>query len=362
MNLPVLLNSKGQPVVLNAAERSMADYWQRRIEDQFKTLLTSNPQTGDINNALGFDISITALTTVVKQVSEQKFYRVPFAKYLPVRVGQGAWSLQLTTFTSFQLGDAFETGIIATGANGARMAGGDVGVQAVNVAIKNWCKGNGHSIFDLNLAAKAGNWDIVVAKEEQRKTNWDLGLQQIAFLGISGDPSVLGLLTQSDVNYNTDLITQNLSNLTPGDFGYFCANVLDAYRSNCARTAFPTHFIMPESDYLGMAAPINVEFGAGKTRLQLLKDIFNTMIYGSETANKFEILPLAYADQANSGFSYQQYTLLNYDEKSVRMDIPVDYTPTLMNTINGFNFENAAYGQFTGVKAYRPTEMLYFKF
>jgi hypothetical protein len=55
-----------------------------------------------------------------------------------------------------------------------------------------------------------------------------------------------------------------------------------------------------------------------------------------------------------------RYTLLSYDEDSLRMDIPVDYTNTLQNTVNGFNFQSAAYGQFTGLKAYRPKEMLYF--
>ncbi len=76
----------------------------------------------------------------------------------------------------------------------------------------------------------------------------------------------------------------------------------------------------------------------------------------------FKILPLAYGDVAYSGFSYQQYVLLNYDEESLRMDIPLDYQNTLANSLDNFSFQNAGYGQFTGVLAYRPLEMMYFQY
>jgi hypothetical protein len=56
------------------------------------------------------------------------------------------------------------------------------------------------------------------------------------------------------------------------------------------------------------------------------------------------------------------YVLLNYDEEALRMDIPLDYTNTLANSLDNFSFQNAGYGQFTGVLAYRPLELLYFGF
>ena len=78
------------------------------------------------------------------------------------------------------------------------------------------------------------------------------------------------------------------------------------------------------------------------------------------TMNKsFKILPLAYANKEIQG-AKNIYTLLNYDEDSVRMDIPVQYNNTLANSVDNFRFQNVGYGQFTGVKAYRPAEMLYF--
>lgn len=42
------------------------------------------------------------------------------------------------------------------------------------------------------------------------------------------------------------------------------------------------------------------------------------------------------------------------------MDIPVDYTNTMQNTLNGFSFQNVGYGQYSGAVAYRPLETLYF--
>lgn len=79
----------------------------------------------------------------------------------------------------------------------------------------------------------------------------------------------------------------------------------------------------------------------------------------------FKILPNAYGDTAyntDAGIAKQRYVLTNYEEESIRMDVPVDYTNTLANSIDNFNFQNVGYGQFTGVLAYRPAELLYFSF
>ena len=75
-----------------------------------------------------------------------------------------------------------------------------------------------------------------------------------------------------------------------------------------------------------------------------------------------EIKKLAYADAAQSGLGVQRYVLLHKDADTLALNIPVDYTATLANSINGYHWENAAYGQFTGVKVFRPKEVLYFDF
>lgn len=347
---PTILNSRGEPIVLTAQEQYHADFVQKQVNERFA-------------NALGYEIPITTLTTIMKKITEQKFFQIAPADYLPVRVGEGAWSSQLTTYRSFQMGGEFEQGIMDTGGDNSRMAQADAAVDALNIKVFNWAKAIGWSIFDLELAAKSGNWDLVTAKEKARKTNWDLGIQRVAFLGAKGNNasggSCLGLLNQSGVTINTTRITKAISSMSTAELKVFCAGVVEDYRSNCNRTAFPSHFIIPESDYNGLASQASPDFPI-KSTLQLLEEMFQVI-----TRNKnFKILPLAYGDAAYNAveINKQCYVLLNYDEESVRMDIPVDYTNTLANSIDNFSFQNAGYGQFTGVLAYRPLEMLYYRY
>ena len=350
----VIRNDKGEPILLNEKERYHAAYTQKIVNERF-------------GNALGYEVPITTLTTIVKKVSQMKLYEIAPADYVPIKVGEGTWSSNLTTYRSFDIADVFESGIINTGGNNARQSVGDAGVDALNIKVNNWAKNCGWSIFDLEQAAKSGNWDLVTAKEKTRKRNWDLGIQRVAFLGARGMNSAsgtcLGLLNQSGITFNTTLITQKLNTMSTTQLSTFQQLSIQAYRANCNYTAFPTHLIVPESDYNGLVAQASPTYPM-KSILMLLEEGFQVI-----TRNKnFKILPLAYADTANAGGSLAsgantcQYVFLNYDEESVRMDIPLDYTNTLANSIDNFMFQNTGYGQFTGVLAYRPAELLYMGF
>lgn len=339
MDRPVILNSAGKPILLNARETLIANSIQKQV------------------NALGFEIDITTLTTIMKKITEQKFFHIAPADYLPLRVGgEGAWSTQLTTYRSFETADDFMTGVISTGGNNGRLASADAAVDAIPVKVTNWAKSIGWTLMDLEQAAKAGNWDLVTAKEKSRKKNWDLGIQKIAFLG-GGQSDILGLYNQSGVTNNTALITKKISTMTGTELKAFVAAVVGAYRSNCAHTAWPTHFIVPESDYTGMAAPTSADYPL-KSVLEVLMETFKTVTMNPN----FKILPCAYGDTANNSLGVTRYVLLNYEEESLRMDIPVDYTSTMANSVDNFSFQNVGYGQFTGVMAYRPLELLYFSF
>lgn len=351
MSVPVILNSEGKPIVLNELEQ----FAVQQIGPQFDAAL----KKFGMKNALGYERTITTLTTVMKKITEQKFFQVAPADYVPIRVGEGAFSSNLLTYRSFNLSDNFEDGVINTGADNSRLAQADTGVDSLSIAVKNWAKAIGWSIFDIELAAKSGNWDIVSAKEKARKQNWDLGIQKIAFLGANGDADVKGLLNQSGCTIDTTTLTQPINQLagSPQLLSNFIGSMLNVYRANNQRTAWPTHFVIPESDYLALATPTSATFPL-KSILQLMQETFQTM-----TGNKnFKILPSAYADASVSGSTNQVYALYNYAEESLRMDIPVDYTNTLANSIDNFSFQNVGYGQFTGVLAYRPREMYYFQF
>lgn len=332
-------NSKGELVKLNKLENHRAQILQRMAND------------------LGYEIDITSLTTIIKRITEQKFFEIAPADYVPVRVGEGAWSSQLTTYRSFEPSDSFDTGIMNTGGNSSRMAMSNAAVDSLSILVKNWAKGNEWTIMDLEQAAKSGNWDLVTSKEKSRKRNWDLGIQRVAFLGLKNDSSVLGLYTQAGITTDAGVVIPTpISAMNPTQLKAFLEAILPAYRSNAQFSAWPTHFIIPESDYLGLAAPASSDFPIRST-LSLLEETFQIM-----TKNKnFKILPNAYGMTSNSGgaLAKNRYILTNYDEESIRMDIPVDYTNTLANSLNNFSFQNAGYGQFTGVLAYRPRELLY---
>lgn len=351
---PRILNAQGKPMLLTKREMAHAEYSQRLVNERF-------------GNDLGYEVSITTLTTLVKKISEQKFFQVAPANYLPVRVGEGTWSSNLTTYRSFDIAADFSEGVINTGGQNSRLAVADTGVDALNIKVYNWAKAIGWSIFDLEQAAKSGNWDIVTSKEKARKRNWDLGIQKVAFLGMDGlngiGGSCLGLLNQgASVTTNTTTITKPISSMTPTELKTFQQVVMNDYRTNVNRTAWPTHFVIPESDFLGLASQASADFPI-KSTLELLEEAFKLITMNPS----FKILPLAYADAAYhvgvAGINGKQiYTLLNYDEESIRMDIPLDYTNTLANSIDNFSFQNAGYGQFTGVLTYRPLEILYYAY
>lgn len=350
---PTICNDKGEPIILNEQELYHAKYMQRLVNERF-------------GNTLGYEVSITTLTTISKKISTQKFFEIPPADYMPVRVGEGTWSTNITTYRSFDIADEFETGMINTGGQNSRLAAADAAVDALNIKVFQWAKSIGWSIFDLELAAKSGNWDLVSAKEKARKRNWDLGVQRVAFLGARGNNgsggACLGLLNQAGVTNNTTVITQPISAMAPTDLKQFLSTLLESYRSNNNRTAWPTHLIIPESDYNGLASQASANFPMIST-LKLIEDALKVITRN----NGFKVLPLAYGDAAYhadvaSIAGKQVYVLLNYDEESLRMDIPLDYTNTLANSLDNFSFQNAGYGQFTGVLAYRPLEMMYYTF
>lgn len=338
---------EGKPIQLTDAEASRALALQAQFNREFR-------------NSLGFDLPITTLTAISKSIVEQKFFEIRPSEYMPVRVGENAWSDQILTYQSYDIAGDFEQGNINTGSSNSRLAEADAGVTGVYNPIIDWAKTINWSFADLRKAAKSGNWDLISEKERARKKNWDLGIQKIAFLGSANNTNVMGLLNQTAVNSNTALITEYLRTMDATEFASFVAGVLGAYRSNANFTAWPTHFVIPELDYNGLATLTPGTVGTYPvSKLEYLKQAFREI-----TRNKnFEILPCAYADQAqnaSAGINKNRYALYNYDEDSGRMDIPVDYTNTLQNTLNGYQFQNVGYGEYTGFLAYRPAEFLYF--
>ena len=309
---------------------------------------------GELNkNSLGYSQLITTLTAVGKKVSEQKFYTIDFAEYLPVVVGNGAYQRAIINWRTYVKGEGFKSGVISNASNQSQLPLVDAAYDQISQTIYNWAKGMVYNVFELEEAMRANTlFSLIEAREKARRQEWDLGLQEVAFLGYGADT---GLLNNSNVTVDSSTIAKKVSAMSAAEFNTFVGAIYEVYRSNCARTAKPSHFIMPETDYNGLINFPDATYPL-KTKLELLEAAFKT-ITGNQA---FKILPCAYADKANFDTTNNRYVLLNYDESSVKMDLPIDYTMTQAGTFNGFSWENVGFGSFTGVVAQREKEMLYF--
>lgn len=339
--MALIMNSKGERVdsreILTSEELSRSEYLTNAASQQY-----------------GYDIDVTTLTAVLKTVAEQKFYTIPFAEYVPVRVGEGtAWANQILAFRSFVTGGAFEKGYIDQG-NSTRLATTDAALDSLTVPVKTWAKELSWSLPEVAEASRTGVWDIVTAKEKSRRTNWDLGIQKTIFLG-SADGALKGALNQAEVTVNTNLMTAPLSQMTAAQLNTFAANVLAAYQANNNYTAYPDFMWIPASDYNGLAT------FTGEFTLLSRKEILEKAFRETTGNQNFKIRPLVYASAAQSGgvLAKDRYVLGRYDEETARFEIPVDYTVTVANSIEGFTFRNVGYGQHSGVLSLRPQEFLY---
>lgn len=319
--------------------------------------LTLQNANGDIDTTgLGYQIAIDTLTYIKKQVVQQTFYTLAPADFVPIAVGEGAFSQSILTNLSLNTSGKFEAGIINQGSGNDRLASANAAVSPVTVAVINWAKSVGYTTFEIQQALASMNWDYIEQLHKSRKQNWDLGIQEVAFLGALSNSAVKGLLTQGDVNINTSLITTPIKSMSASQFSNFVEGLLSAYLANCANTVMPDTFLLPLSDYVGLAAPVSEEFPM-VSKLKYLQDAFNAIVPGG-----VDIKASAYnnaAQNASRSINKNRYVLYRKNEETIRMDIPVDYTTTPANTLNNFQFQDVAYAQFTGVKAYKPLEVLY---
>ncbi len=305
-------------------------------------------------SSTGFDAAMTTLTQIRQDIVEQVFYEVPFGDYVPVKMGFGAWSDQILTYRSYLTGDDFESGIVNSAIR-SRLAETNVALEPTYLKNNSWAKETGYSLIEIQEAARSGNWSLIQQLETSRKTNWDLGLQKIAFLGHTSDSNIKGLLNQSGVTNDTTTITAPISDMSAANFQTFVGNVLGLYFANTNSTRMPNTFILPMSDYLGLGTATDANFPI-KTKLDYLLDTFKRL-----TRNpNFVIEGIAYCDVANNNLSVNRYALYNNSMDSLQMYIPVNYTSTVIGTINNFQFQSVAYGQFTGVQVLRPLELYYF--
>ena len=304
----------------------------------------------------GYEHALTVLTQIKAKYTKQTFYEINPSDFMPVVVGEGAWMDNLVFNSVYMDAGEFEKGNTQTSRPFTKKPGVDIEIIAKAVPIQSWNMSLNYSIIEITQASK-GNVDIVSAIEEARKKNWDLGIQRIAFLGSKSRTDILGLYNGESVGTNTTFITAPISGLSADNFQTFVAGILKLYSANVNSTVLPDTFVMPLSDYLGMAAASSATFPV-IDKITYLENAFKRICGGN-----FKISFTAYGDKARMntiGSNHDRYMLYRNTPETLEMNVPVAYTTTSFGTANGFDFENVAMGQYSGVFFRKPQEALYF--
>ena len=312
---------------------------------------------GDIDPAsAGYQYAIRTLSYIRSQIIEQKFYEIAIADYMPVEVGEGSWSEEIVQNLTFMQSGSFYDGDVTNQDQTGRLAQVNTGLDPIRMRTQIWAKATGWSIMEIERAAAAANWDVVESKLTSLKKNWDLGIQETAFLG-HPDGEITGLLNDSEVTINTTLIPVTLRAMTEAQFTTFVGGLLPAYFANSNDTAIPDTFIIPNDDFLGLGVPYSPSF-PNISKYQYLLDTLR-----ATTGNtNFQILGLSYAQatrNASRGLNENRYVLYKNDPETLNMRIPVDFTMLEADTTNRMNWQQAAYGQYSGVLVNRKRELLY---
>jgi hypothetical protein len=314
---------------------------------------------GTINpTSLGYQYTIQTTTQIAAKVVEQIFYEVPFEDFVPVEVGFGAWMENIKINTTFQLGGNFFNGLMSLNQGSSKLPIVNVGLSPVTAAIDSWSTGYTYTIPEVNKALASNNWDVVEDKMRALKKMWDLGLQQVAFLGNPQDQTNFpGLLTQSGATIDTTTIPQLINLMSSTQFAAFVAKIIAVYFANTNYTRMPNRFVIPYADWNGLMTPVSAQFPT-VDQLTYLENAFKRVTGRPD----FKILPLAYCDSANNAaeIGHYRYALYNKDPDTVRMFIPVDFLLNPAGTGNNWQWEGVAAGTFTSPVLIRPAELMYF--
>jgi hypothetical protein len=351
---------EGRVMTADEFNKAMITKYNRKSFRGLELTNSHDNAMGDISAVdLAYSYATDRLTYIRSRYVEQTFYEVAPADFFNVLVGEGAFSGQIITNLSIKTAGGFAAGKIDTGNNNSKIAVADAQVLPAYTKVQNWALATEYTIFDVNQALFTGTWDPIEAKQKSRKKDFDLGIQEIAFLGDPSDAyGFPGLLTSKMVNINASgRISQAISTFSTTQFSAFIAAVMGDYLTNCNYTAMPNIFTIPTDDWAGLAVPVSATFPV-VSMLEYLQKAFAAIVPGG-----VELKPLAYGVPANNkaainiGTGSHVYMLYKNDIDTLFQEIPVNYTITQVGTYNNFSFQDVAYCQYTGVTILKPLEV-----
>lgn len=316
------------------------------------------------NSALNsYKQEIDTLTALDNKIIEQKFFTVNIPDFVDIDEGNGAWADQIFNYQTFDnAGDGFE-GFQVDGSNESRMPTVDIQYDGRIDKRKIWNKKVSYKKVDMEqikaiLKAGGRNFDIIADKLAARKRNFDLMMQDVAFLGNPVFNDINGLLNNSEVTTDTTLITTSIGALPDPDFNLLVSQMIGEYINQTNYSELkPNRLIMPYSDFLSLTQFNSVQFPM-MSKLEYLENVFKK----ATMSDDFKILPSPYAEAGRNGTGKNIYMLYRKDPNVLVLDLPVPYSTTAFNTIDDYVFYNVGYGQVGGVRIFRPQEVLYFSY
>ena len=311
-------------------------------------------------NDLGYDQIITTLSAVETRVARQKNLEFGIEEAIDVVEGVGAWKEQGVYFKSFANGgDTLDSWRIDQGQMGATKSQATASVAKETYPLMFLAKMCAYTRVEIEQAAASGIWNAIEEKSWARRREFDLRFAELVYKG-TADGIYHGLLTIPGVTTDTDTtITKRLSAMTDAEFDVAIKAMFSTSYGNSGFTAKPNRFLIPELDRIGLAATwssYGVGFAQGITRLQRLEDAFRNYTGDADA----KVIGTNFANGAlNSGV--ETYAMYRKDPFELKIEMPVPYGIYPGASVDGFNFQDTALAQVSGVVAKYPGQIVYFK-
>lgn len=316
-------------------------------EDQVKSL----DKVQNLVNEAGFgDIDITLLTALEARIAQQKFYEVSPDDFIDIARDTGGYSDAITAFKNLQLQDADDSWEADIMGDNARKGQATVGLEPFTVRIRSLVRMVSYSLLEIRQAQQTGVWNVVLEKERARKRSHDLYLQRVL---LAGSDKHEGLLNMSGVTTDTTTIAKQMKDMSAAEFGALIGDLFGKFAANTEYTAMPNRFVIPYTDYLGLARCADETYPL-KSKLERLEESFK-QICGADA----KVLPLAYCNKAQNGGT-NKYVLYRKDFDTLRAYMPIGYSVVEGASVDGFNYQNTAFSRVSDVVLVRPKEVMYF--
>lgn len=301
---------------------------------------------------------VDTLTDIVSGVVEAKYYTLGGQRpsdFINIDAsGRGAYAGELFQFTAAPISAPFKQCIINPASTGIHNdATADIAVDGIRQ--RNNFYRQKYSISNEGLKMAARNlvqFDIIEQKEKARKTNWDLGLQDVLFKGLE-DGRTFGLNNQPGVTINTSLFPVAPQNMTVAQIKAFAGSAISTYFNTTNGTFMPNRWLMPTDSFMALGVPYGDTFG-----MPTLIQVFENAFKQAGAPSDFKIVHSLYNNEAGTD-GKGRHVFYNTDEDNLVMHTPKPYTPHPLYAAGALDMISDAEGQFTGVWLKRPTTMLY---